>query len=91
MAARSQVLLRLFLVGPRAADRERADRIVDGLAERRPVSDGMGDWRVIYDSEEISEAMRMCEADLAELDPGWLEILDFAAVPLRRILRTGSR
>lgn len=33
------------------------------------------------DTEQISEAMRMCAADLGELDCGWLEILGFAAVP----------
>jgi hypothetical protein len=59
---------------------------VDRLADRRPVSDGIGEWQVIYRTEEISEAMRLCEADLTELDPSWLEILNFAALPSRFVL-----
>jgi hypothetical protein len=87
MAGRSHVLLRIYLVGSKVADGRRAEQIVDGLASRRPVSGGAGEWRVVYETEEISEAMRICEADLTELDPGWLEILDFAALASRPILR----
>jgi hypothetical protein len=90
MAGRSRVLLRIYLVGSRVADRRRAEQIVDGLASRRPVSGGAGEWRVVYDTEEVSEAMRICEADLAELDPSWLEILDFAALPTRPRLHIES-
>jgi hypothetical protein len=83
MAGRSHVLLRLYPVGPRVADRERAARIVERLASRRRVSEGMGEWRVLFDTGDVSEAMGACEADLAAVDPGWVEVLDFAAVAAR--------
>jgi hypothetical protein len=76
MVERSRVI-RLFLVGARSAARRRADSIIDGLAARRPVSDGTGEWFVIYGTAEVSEAMEICEADLFGIDPGWIEILDF--------------
>jgi len=87
---RSLVLLRIRLVGPRIADRERAESILGLLAARRPLEGGVGEWRVVYDTPEISEAMRMCEADLTELDPGWMAILDFEAVPSRPVLSPTS-
>jgi hypothetical protein len=80
----------LFLVGSRVADRERAELIVDRLAERRPVSGGVGEWRVVYPTGDTSEAMRMCEEDLNALDPSWLQVLDFRALPSHSLLRLDS-
>jgi hypothetical protein len=44
----------------------------------------------IYETAEISEAMRMGEADLTELDASWLEILGFTALRSWPILRADS-
>lgn len=33
----------------------------------------------------MAEAMRLCEAYLDELDPSWVEILDFRVLPSRRL------
>jgi hypothetical protein len=72
-----------YLVGSPATDGERAELILDGLAKRRPVFGEAGEWRVFYEAEGTSEALRMCEADLGELDPLWPRILDFKALPQR--------
>lgn len=77
------IVLRLQSVVTAAADRRRAGRIVDRLASRRLVIGAAGEWRVAYEAADVSEAMQMCEADLEDLDPRWLEILDFMAVPSR--------
>jgi hypothetical protein len=81
-------VIRLFLVGSRTADRERAELIVDRLAATRPITGGAEEWRVMYPVTDASEAMAMCEADLSGLEPAWLEILDFEALPSRPILRS---
>ena len=87
--AKGPRVIRLFLVGSRIADRERAELIVDRLAARRPVADGAGEWLVTYGTAGTSEAMRSCEADLTAIDPGWIEILDFAAVSSRGLAALG--
>jgi hypothetical protein len=76
-------VLSLYLVGARTADRERAELLVDRLSSRRRVSGSDDRWSVLYESGDVSEAMRMCEADLSDLDPGWMQVLDFKAVPSR--------
>jgi hypothetical protein len=81
-----EVFLRLFLVAPRIADRERAEQIVERLSARRPVYGEAGEWRLAYEASGVSAAMAMCAAELTELDPRWLEILDFAVLPARLIL-----
>jgi hypothetical protein len=30
---------------------------------------------------EVAEALRLCDADLGEIDPRWGDVLDFAATP----------
>jgi hypothetical protein len=74
-------VLRLHTVGAHPADRERAALLVDRLASRRTVSGEGPEWRVVYECRDISAAMRLCAADLSEIDPRWIEILDFEAMP----------
>lgn len=81
MVRTSQIPLRLFPTSQRTAARERAARVVERLESHRPISAGDGEWQVLYEAADISEAMAMCAADLDDLDPGWEEILDFEAVP----------
>lgn len=66
-------------------DRGRAELIIDRLASRRPVSLGSEDWLVSYEARDVSAAMRACEEELTELDPDWLRVLDFRALPSRPI------
>jgi hypothetical protein len=82
-------VLRLFTVGARPADLERAALLVDRLASRRKVTGDGPEWRVLYECPGVSEAMRLCVADLTEIDPAWIEILDFTAVPSPPIRGTG--
>jgi hypothetical protein len=78
-------VLRLYTMGARSADRERAALLVDRLASRRKVTGDGPEWSVLYEVLDVSEAMRLCAADLTEIDPAWIEILDFKAVPSRPI------
>lgn len=86
---RSRVL-RLFLVGTGSTARERAHRIVDRLAAERSVSGGESEWTVIYGTSDLAEAKRLCESELTAIDPRWLEILDFEAMPPSRLSAMGS-
>ena len=78
-------VLRLYTVGALSGDRDRAALLVDRLASRRQVSGAGPEWRVRYECRDASEAMRLCAADLSEIDTGWIEVLDFEAVPSRPI------
>jgi hypothetical protein len=78
-------VLRLYTVGARPADRERAALLVDRLASRRKVAGDGPEWRVRYECRDVSEAMRLCAADLTEIDPAWIEVLDFKALPSKPI------
>ena len=89
MAGRREVLLRLYLVGTRVADRDRATRIAERLEARRRVLGRPGEWWVTYEAADVTEAMATCEAELSRLDPAWHQILDFAAVPAEA--RLGAR
>lgn len=71
-------VLRLYLLAERRVDPIRWP-FCDRLAARRTVWGRAPDWRVLYEVDDLSEAMRMCAADLDQLDPRWLEILDFQA------------
>jgi hypothetical protein len=55
--------------------------IIDRLASRRPVSLVSEEWLVSYEGRDVSAAMRACEEELTELDPDWLRVLDFRALP----------
>jgi hypothetical protein len=59
--------------------------IVDRLASLRPVSPGSEEWLVSYEARDVSAAMAACEEELNELDPAWVEVLDFRALPSRPI------
>jgi hypothetical protein len=78
-------VLELCLVGSQVGERRRADLLVDRLASRRAVNGDGPRWTVVYDAVDITEAMRLCEAELTELDPRWFEVLDFRGVPARRL------
>ena len=73
--------LRLYTVATHPADRERTALLVDRLSSRRSVSGDGPEWTVLYQCLDVSEAMRLCAADLSEIEPAWIEILDFKAVP----------
>jgi hypothetical protein len=65
------------------ADRGRAELIIDRLASRRSVSLASEEWLVSYEGHDVSAAMSACEDELTELDPDWLRVLDFRALPSR--------
>jgi hypothetical protein len=54
------------------------------LADGRRVEGSSPEWRVVYETEDISEATRTCASDLEEIDSRWLEVFDLSA------LRRGS-
>ena len=82
-------VLELCLVGSRVGEHQRADLLVDRLAARRGVTGEGPRWSVVYQAVDVTEAMGFCEAELAELDPRWFEVLDFRALPARP-LRDGE-
>jgi len=38
------------------------------------------EWRVAYEIDDLSEAMAACADDLTDLDPNWIEYLDFSVL-----------
>lgn len=74
------IALRVYPASPRAEAAGRAASILERLESHRPVSAVAGGWQVLYRAADISEAMAICAADLDDLDPGWMEILDFEAL-----------
>jgi hypothetical protein len=79
MAKSAPIALRIYPTSPRADAAERAARVVGRLESHRPTTAAAGGWQVLYRAADVSEAMAMCAADLDDLDPGWMEILDFEA------------
>jgi hypothetical protein len=73
--------LRLFVVETDTHALSRATEIVEVLRGRRKVSGGGPAWSVVYPDVEVAEALRLCDADLGEIDPRWGDVLDFAATP----------
>jgi len=59
--------------------------IIDRLAARRPVSLCSEEWLVPFEGRDVTAAMRACEEELTDLDPDWITVLDFRALPSRRI------
>ena len=55
--------------------------VVDRLAANRSVTGESPEWRVIYSDVDSAEAMRLLETDLSRIDPRWIEVLAFEAVP----------
>lgn len=80
MAGVAIVSLRLYPASPRAGALGRAADVIEELASRCRVSTTDGQWRVVYEAADVSEAMAMCAADLDGIDPGWMEFLDFEAL-----------
>lgn len=76
-------VLRLFLLEDRRVDLDRASILVARLGARRSVSGELPEWFVVYDTDDVSAAMRACAADLEGLDPRWPEIFDFNAMKRR--------
>jgi hypothetical protein len=73
--------LRLHLIGSDDVAIGRAALVIDRLASGRVVSGTSPEWLVTYAGVDTGEAMRLLETDLTEIDPGWIEVLDFEAVP----------
>jgi hypothetical protein len=73
--------LRLKVVGYGEKAEDRAVLIVDRLAAIRPVSGRCPAWQVVYSDVDVHEALGQLEIDLTAIDPGWVEVLDFAALP----------
>lgn len=59
----------------------RAMDLVDRLGFIRRVVGRCPEWLVDYEARDIPEAMRACEADLSRIDPSWMKVLDFRALP----------
>lgn len=78
--------IRLYLLDDRAVDLDHVALIVDRLAAIRQVEEDPPGCRVIYETSDLSEAMRSCAADLDALDPDWRSLFDFSAsrAPNRR-------
>lgn len=56
---------------------------MERLAADHDVTGRLPEWRICNPTPDISEAMRWCAADLHDLDPCLVEILDFSAVAAR--------
>jgi len=80
--ARSGCKLKIFAIAEETERRDRALLIVDALAAKRPV-DGSGPWIVTYPAADASLAFESCAEDLSAIDPRWVEVLDFVALPAR--------
>lgn len=80
--AQSARKLRLFTIAGDKAGRDRASLIVDALGAGRPIDGNGPSWIVTYtDVADASQAFARCEGDLNAINPRWIEILDFAALP----------
>jgi hypothetical protein len=75
--------LRLKVMGFSEEAEDRAVLIVDKLAVVRPVTGRCPAWQVVYSNIDNRGALKQLEADLTAIDPRWVEVLDFAALPSR--------
>jgi hypothetical protein len=86
--------LKIFAIDEEEKRRERALLLVDALAATRAI-EGNGPWIATYPAADASEAFASCAEDLSAIDPRWVEVLDFVALPARAgpspILRGPSR
>ncbi len=80
MAGHRTVLRIHLLDDRRAVDLDRAALVLDRLAARRRVEGSVPEWRVAYEIDDLSEAMAACADDLTDLDPNWIEYLDFSVL-----------
>jgi hypothetical protein len=76
-------LLSLKVIAHGESAEDRAVLIVDRLAGSRRVIGRCPTWLVTYPRVDIEGAFEQLEADLTAIDPRWVEVLDFAAVPSR--------
>ena len=72
--------LRLFAIDEHDRTRERAVPIVAALAAKRSVEGG-GPWILTYAATDPSQAFASCAEELDAIDPSWVEVLDFVAMP----------
>lgn len=72
--------LRIFAVGQTGESYERALSLIEELAARRPIL-GEGPWIVSYPAGDATAAFASCERELDVIDPAWIEVLDFVAIP----------
>jgi hypothetical protein len=73
--------LRLKVMGHGEEAEDRAVLIVDRLAGIRPVTGRCPEWRVTYSNVDVQGAFEHLAADLTAIEPRWVEVLDFAALP----------
>jgi hypothetical protein len=76
--------IKILVVGGRRGDEMRGTGIVDRLAARRTLAGDAPEWETVYEARDATEAMRLCVADLEELDAGWFEVLDLRASAVGR-------
>jgi hypothetical protein len=74
--------LKIFEIAVEGPRHDLALLLLDALAARRPV-EGHGPWIVTYRAADTSEAFALCAEDLEAIDPRWVEVLDFVAIPPR--------
>jgi len=74
-------VLRLKVMGQGEEAEDRAVMVVDRLAGIRRVIGKCPTWLVTYSVLDIHGAFEQLEADLTAIDPRWVEVLDFAALP----------
>jgi hypothetical protein len=73
--------LRLHVIGLGAETEDRAVLVVDRLAADRSVTGNYPEWRVVYSNLDNRGALEQLQTDLTAIDPRWVEVLDFAALP----------
>jgi hypothetical protein len=79
-------ILRLKALGQGEEVEDRAVLIVDRLAGIRRVIGRCPTWLVTYSGLDTSGALEQLETDLTAIDPRWVAVLDFAAVPSKLLL-----
>jgi len=72
--------LKIFAIGEEVQRHDRACLLVNALAAKCPI-EGSGPWIAIYPAADASEAFAKCAEDLSAIDPRWVEVLDFVALP----------
>jgi hypothetical protein len=78
--ARPDCKLKIFAIDEGAERRDRALLILDGLAAKRLI-EGSGPWIATYPLAAASQAFASCAEELSAIDPRWVEVLDFVALP----------
>jgi hypothetical protein len=73
--------LRLHVIGLGDEAADRAVLVVDRLAAGRSVTGRCPEWRVVYSNLDNRGALEQLQSDLTAIDPRWIEVLDFAALP----------